>query len=503
MSAEKPQMPHKARKSWYRSVFFPETREGRTICCMHITVFTLLLVTVLMPIMLYAIADSGINTLVVEDSSDAPSYDSWRTNIDGDGADIDIHYDLYLFDIQNPETSLQGEKMAVVEKGPYSFDKYYRKFDISWSQHGEHVTYTTQNIFFFNEARSGAGLTLEDSLTMVYPTVASFDFALRGFPVPADFADVLSYELIQKYDMIGASINAYRNETGCPGSGGVNCTVADQALLQVNELKVLSTTYIQGLDSFADAMRLVYCQFGPNGMSPYWQVDPVKAYFGFLNDPILTALEALTGIPMSTAVPGLTTNYTSQADATRRRTPDIMHTGKNDARKVGRYVRAYNMSGEQWVCFESNISTTNTGYIPGENFPACKVRKQNKNEPLYLNFSDRSLNPSTPPAENSYIDRSACSDSHTLPCPLPSFTPLTSVHPCIHVPCMRVQLFQAEWTDNDEEAEFWGYGQAWSDKYANRIAGSDGTSYGRPVTDTKVTQRAYACACACACACAL
>jgi hypothetical protein len=407
MSVEKPHMPHKARKSWYRSVFFPETREGRTICCMHVTVFTLLLVTVLMPIMLYVIADSGIDTLVVEDSTDAPSYNSWRTNVDGDGADIHIHYDLYLFDIQNPETSLQGEKMSVVEKGPYSFDKYYRKFDISWSQHGEHVTYTTQNIFFFNEARSGAGLTLEDSLTMVYPTVASFDFALRGFPVPNDFADVLSYQLIQKYDEIGASINAYRDETGCPeppdGSGGVNCTVADQALLQINELKVLSTTYIQGLDSFADAMRLVYCKFGPNGMSPYWQVDPVRAYFGYLNDPVLDALQSITGVTMSTAVPGLTTNYTSEADAVRRRTPDIMHTGKNDARKVGRYVRAYNMSGEQWVCFESNISTVNTGYIPGENFPACKVRirtdrtnKQTTNYHTYLNGITRSLNSSFP-----------------------------------------------------------------------------------------------------------
>jgi hypothetical protein len=54
-----------------------------------------------------------------------------------------------------------------------------------------------------------------------------------------------------------------------------------------------------------------------------------------------------------------------------------------------------------------------------------------------------------------------------------------------------MQLFQAEWTDNDEEAEYWGYGQAWSDDYANRIAGSDGTSYGRPVTDKKVNVPAH------------
>ena len=64
-----------------------------------------------------------------------------------------------------------------------------------------------------------------------------------------------------------------------------------------------------------------------------------------------------------------------------------------------------------------------------------------------------------------------------------------------------MQLFQAEWTDNDEEAESWGYGQAWTDDYSNRIAGSDGTSYGRPVTDKKVTKRACTCTCACTCAC--
>lgn len=48
-------------------------------------------------------------------------------------------------------------------------------------------------------------------------------------------------------------------------------------------------------------------------------------------------------------------------------------------------------------------------------------------------------------------------------------------------------MFEVDWTDKDATAEAHGWGQAWSNEYSNRIAGSDGQSFGRPVTDEKVS----------------
>ena len=420
----------KPKRTWYRTIFFPDTPDGRTICCLHVTIYTLLFMMVLAPIMLYQVADMGINVLVAEDGKDAPSYDAWQTNMKGDARkDLKIHYDLYFFDIQNPEAALTGEKMVVVEKGPYAFRKYYNKFDISWSDHGDKVTYNTQTQFHFDESLTDPGLSLDDLLTLVYPTIVSFEFALRGIDVPREFKIGINELLTQKYNAVITDVSHYRNETDCPQVGGdAQCRAANNALRQLNELKALTRTYTDRLSNFADAMRAIYCKYGPNGMSPWWKVTPIDAYFGYLNDPVLVGLNELlwaSGIEelqtfgnMSTAVPGLTSNYTSVADARRRRTPDVMYTGKQDPRKVGRFVRAYNMSGEQWICFSPN--TTQDGYVPGENFPAC-------------------------------------------------------------------DHFQAEWTYDDAKAESMGYGQGWSDSYSNRIAGSDGVSYGRPVTDPKVS----------------
>ena len=49
-------------------------------------------------------------------------------------------------------------------------------------------------------------------------------------------------------------------------------------------------------------------------------------------------------VPWSTYVPGLETNYTDFDDARRRCNRDIIHTGKNDISKIGRYIKYQNMT---------------------------------------------------------------------------------------------------------------------------------------------------------------
>ncbi len=109
-------------------------RNHAFICYLLTMMLTCLFVAIIFPLVLYAIIDQGVNESIVVDSTSAPSYESWQTNTAGKGlTDIQITYNLYFFDLQNPQEVLQGEQPVVVEVGPYAYREYYYKFDISWS----------------------------------------------------------------------------------------------------------------------------------------------------------------------------------------------------------------------------------------------------------------------------------------------------------------------------------------------------------------------------------
>ena len=89
---------------------------------------------------------------------------------------------MYVFDYTNVEDLLQGAKPILVQKGPYHFMEYFRKFDISWSDDGDTVTYNTQKYFVYNAVGSGDGLSLDDRLTIPYASVVGFEWLLRSIP---------------------------------------------------------------------------------------------------------------------------------------------------------------------------------------------------------------------------------------------------------------------------------------------------------------------------------
>mgnify|MGYP003385382755 FL=1 len=108
-------------------------------------------------------------------------------------------------------------------------------------------------------------------------------------------------------------------------------------------------------------LKLILCLGNPGGISPFFKANPVDAYFGYLNDPILLITQQLLvkiGQPVdtwSTAVPGIAVNYTTESDTTRRINPIVQKTGKDDLSQVGELV-TYNGMTEQWVCVSSSDS---------------------------------------------------------------------------------------------------------------------------------------------------
>jgi len=161
-----------------------------------------LLIALISPAVLEQLLNDAINSEAVMSMSN-PNLGAWETNVpparrrleeleervevDGDilGALDDaatvhsnINYDLHYFHIENPDEVMNGEKPRVTELGPYSYDEWYNKFDVSFSENGEEVTYNQQKYYTYNSEASNPALTEEDEIRLIYPTVVGFEYLL-------------------------------------------------------------------------------------------------------------------------------------------------------------------------------------------------------------------------------------------------------------------------------------------------------------------------------------
>lgn len=79
----------------------------------------------------------------------------------------------------------------------------------------------------------------------------------------------------------------------------------------------------------------------------------VVSDFGWLNDPVLLEVQSIldvlyaqTGlqVPWTSAVPGSLANYSTEADARRRKAKNVMKTGQKDLKQVAKFVRFVQLS---------------------------------------------------------------------------------------------------------------------------------------------------------------
>jgi hypothetical protein len=164
----------------------PKTHTDKAICTFFVMANVALLIAVLIPLVLESAIYEGIHDQVVVDGTNAHAFDTWQTNMYGEGDDLEVYYKTYFFDVQNPLEALQGAKPVVVEKGPYCYREYFQKFDISWSDHGDTVTYNNQRVYYFNEDCTAPGLSMHDNLTLPYASTLGFNFLLDKIPAEAN-----------------------------------------------------------------------------------------------------------------------------------------------------------------------------------------------------------------------------------------------------------------------------------------------------------------------------
>ena len=117
---------------------------------------------------------------------------------------------MHFFDIQNPHGILDGEKPVVIDMGPYAFNEYFVKFDIKWYDDGDTVEYNTYRYYIFNQERTGPGLSIEDQLTVIYPTTVALEYMIAGIPYNASvlLEEYILGALDQKYNDIEAQLKS-------------------------------------------------------------------------------------------------------------------------------------------------------------------------------------------------------------------------------------------------------------------------------------------------------
>jgi hypothetical protein len=74
--------------------------------------------------------------------------------------------------------ALNGARPKLMQIGPYAYDEYYVKFDITWTDGGDTVTYGTQKYYIYNQEETGSGLTADDDLVLPYATLSGFNYLL-------------------------------------------------------------------------------------------------------------------------------------------------------------------------------------------------------------------------------------------------------------------------------------------------------------------------------------
>ncbi len=413
---------------------------------------------IVVPLILNLLLDMDINEQVVIDSTDAPNYAAWQTNIPtspGEDPPITINYKLYFFDTQNPSEVLLGAKPTVLQKGPYSFLEWYNKFDVKFSDHGDTVMYQNQKYYTFNQEGTAPGLSLGDRLVLPYPTVLGFEYLLNQLnettQVPGK--DLTVEQLADAYVLLKfEELIVKTEEQRVLCSVNPRCNNNDEDYTNIiDELRVLRSHTIDFLAKAPPTTTLLkslMCNQDHNdgvsfnssmGVSPFFDIDPVQAYFGWTADPILVEMNKLlayievqpnisaaTGSntsltsTWSIAVPGAAVNYTTEAFTSKMKSPVVQKTGLKNPKEIALYV-SYNNMTTQYICIAPLGSGNKTGQVPpynkGTDFAACPH-------------------------------------------------------------------FQLGW--NKSMAESQGYTLAFATDFANRIDGCDGNQYGRPLRSDKI-----------------
>ncbi|KAL3265256.1 hypothetical protein HHI36_009470 [Cryptolaemus montrouzieri] len=84
---------------------------------------------------------------------------------------IPLRFNVYFFNVTNPDEVTTGGKPKLQEVGPYSYDEWITKVDVVDNDVEDTLTYSPMSTFIFNEEKTGEGLSPDDVVTVLHPVI--------------------------------------------------------------------------------------------------------------------------------------------------------------------------------------------------------------------------------------------------------------------------------------------------------------------------------------------
>ncbi|GMH63395.1 hypothetical protein TL16_g03699 [Triparma laevis f. inornata] len=290
-------------------------------------VLTLISSLTIIPIVEYVL-NSQVQQELVVTGTDSPSFAQWAGNTDEDG--LNVNYNVYMFEVANHEDVLQGAKPELSQVGPYVYNEYFTRHQIKWNADSTEVTYYMQWTYVFDEVASHPRSDTND-------TVVQANLVAMGLRTMVQGMDSMIETKIQTW-------------------------ISNQsAVIQPILHKLLDDEDPADLITKA----AICLTSGKDAMGPFHRRSPRDLYFGYNNDPTLAKIKnllpAADAKTFSTYAPGLSNNYTDEADVMRRDNTWTTYTGKDDIKKLGKYKYYANMT-EMYVCVDYTFACD--GVIP-------------------------------------------------------------------------------------------------------------------------------------------
>eukprot|EP00300_Choanocystis_sp_HF-7_P038730 c5599_g1_i2.p1 GENE.c5599_g1_i2~~c5599_g1_i2.p1 ORF type:complete len:490 (+),score=93.01 c5599_g1_i2:37-1506(+) len=237
-----------------------------------------LVIAIVFPFVIHSQIMKQVHGTIVLDSKHAAGFSDWQDNTKSDSQPI--YFQLYFFNLTNPHEVLRGSRPILHQLGPYSYREYTIRFNISWSDNRELLTYRSRKYFVFDAASSGQGLSESDRITTI------------------------------NLALLGVKAN----------------------LEQGKETKKIAHML----------MRCVMCN--TVGPTPFQTRPIKELFWGYENDPVLQFVKENLANDTSTTFAPLQPNHTSFDMAYLTTNTNTQHTGVNHPDKLFQMVLYQNMS---------------------------------------------------------------------------------------------------------------------------------------------------------------
>ena len=167
------------------------------------------------------------------------------------------------------------------------------------------MTYTQQKYYVFNASRTGPGLTLQDSLTLPYAATITFNGLFATLASLSDFVEtklqqIIEYLMVSKIQMAQAELS--KEHPSCspcgttPSNHSRECIAMSDVCAKFDRIAAALVAMTDTIPVRQTAFKYLTCKYcvSPDPFlrtTPFYQTDPVTAYFGTANDSLLYGVE--------------------------------------------------------------------------------------------------------------------------------------------------------------------------------------------------------------------